>query len=177
MWGFQDVLCLGRGFTRLLMGMKQQAKKEHHLDLTCVALVLFTGVLKDTTHKAPESSTSPGWEDTLHRQSCAAKQGKNSAPVPSQHSPLLAEHPQGLWIPGMQLLFTVRGRSGMLLLTGEEGAATVMPHTCPRQGWALAHSPTRADPEPALQITPAQGPAGRPGTQHSAPATPVCALG
>lgn len=34
---------------------------------------------------------------------------------------------------GMQSLFTVNGRSGMLLLTGREGAATVILYICPGQ--------------------------------------------
>lgn len=46
--------------------MKQQAEMGNHLDLTCAALVLFTGWLfKDTTHRALAG------EDTQDRQSCA----------------------------------------------------------------------------------------------------------
>lgn len=115
------------------MGMKQQAKKENHFDLTCVALVLFTRwLLKGTTHKAPESSTSPGWGGhTGQPELCWLTGEKRSSHCPRSTAPSSPSIPQGSAILGMQRLFTVTGRSAMLLLTREEGAATVIPHTCP----------------------------------------------
>lgn len=79
------------------MGMKQQAKKENHFDLTCVALVLFTRwLLKGTTHKAPESSTSPGWGGhTGQPELCWLTGGKCSSHCPRSTAPSSPSIPQG----------------------------------------------------------------------------------
>lgn len=119
------------------------------LDLTSVALVLFTRWL----FKATKHQRAPGWGGHTGQAELCWLKGK--AQLPAQ-SPLLSEHPPGLWILGMQSLFTVTARSGMALLPAEEGAATVMPHTRPS---GVIRACTADNPSPAgrthlLQLLP-----------------------